>query len=136
MDWEIEKIVKPGTKEITWYKEHEADAVVVVLGQEYKIYMNVPDEEDATLEKCSGYCDKTDHRIVIGKIDGCNLGEPMAYVKYVLRHEIIHAFLFESGIGGDTTWQVDGEEHPEHMVEWIGMQFPKMLKAFQEVGAL
>lgn len=41
-----------------------------------------------------------------------------------------------TGISGDTLWDIDGQEHPEHMVEWIAMQFPKMVKAFQAVGAL
>ena len=136
MDWELERIEKPN-EDGAWYKEHEPDAAVMVLGQEYGIYMNVPEEADETLRSCSGYCDKTSKRIVIEKLGcTCNLGDPIQYIKYVLRHEIIHAFLFESGISGDTTWQIDGQEHPEQMVEWIGMQFPKMLKAFEEVDAL
>lgn len=137
MNWELERREKQTVDGKTWYTEHKPDAGVMVLGQEYVIYMNVPSEEDYVLESCAGYCDKTERRIVIGKLSSaCNLANPMQYIKYILRHEIIHAFLFESGIGGDTTWDIDGEEHPEHMVEWIGMQFPKLLKAFQEVDAL
>lgn len=49
---------------------------------------------------------------------------------------MIHAFLFESGIAGCTKWDISGEDHPEHMVEWVGMQFPKLLEAFRAAGAI
>lgn len=120
-----------------WFEEHKADLVVNVLGTEYGLWMNVPEEEDKPLEHCSGYCDKTTKRIVIAKVGKeCTLGNPSEYVKYVIRHELIHAFLFESGIGGDTTWDIPGEEHPEHMVQWIAMQFPKIMKLFETIGVL
>ena len=120
-----------------YYDDNKPDLVVSVLGTNYAIYMNVPDTEDETLKKCSGYCDKTTKRVIVAKIsEDCNLGDSMEWVKYVLRHELIHAFLFESGIGGDTTWDIEGEEHPEHMVEWFGMQFPKLAKLFEEIGVL
>lgn len=52
--------------------------------------------------------------------------------KSVLRHEIIHAFLHESGISASAEWGSDNEE----LVDWIALQFPKMLKAFKDVDAL
>lgn len=119
------------------YNEVKPDLTVNVLGQSYAVYLDVPDTEDATLQTCSGYCDKTTKRICIAKHgEDCNLGDASEYRKYVVRHELIHAFLFESGIGGDTTWDIEGQEHPEHMVEWVAMQFPKMMKAFREAGVL
>ena len=120
-----------------YYDEHKADCTVNVLGTEYEIWLNVPEDEDKTLEQCSGYCDKTTKRVIVARLgEDCNLGNTTEYVKYVIRHELVHAFLFESGISGDTTWDIEGQEHPEHMVEWIAMQFPKLLKAYQEAGVL
>ena len=122
---------------MSYYSDKKPDLVVNVLGTDYAIYMNVPDTEDATLKTCMGYCDKTTKRVVVGKLpDECNLGDATEHVKYVIRHELIHAFLFESGISGDTVWDIDGEEHPERMVEWIGMQFPKIAKLFDAIGVL
>ena len=43
----------------------------------------------------------------------------------VNRHEIIHAFLFESGM---REWSED-----EKLVDWLAIQFPKMLIAFEKV---
>jgi hypothetical protein len=56
--------------------------------------------------------------------------------KQTLRHEITHAFLNESGLMdsalvADCSWAKN-----EEMVDWIAMQFPKLLKAMQEADAL
>ena len=51
----------------------------------------------------------------------------------VLRHEIVHAFLDESGLMENAKFD---DEHFEQMVDWIAIQFPKMQKAFEEVGCL
>ena len=118
------------------YNATKPNMIVNVLGTNYGIYLDVSEEDDATLKLCAGYCDKTTKRICVGKAVDTNLGEYAEYRKYIIRHELVHAFLFESGIGGDTVWDIDGQEHPEHMVEWVAMQFPKLLIAFQEAGVL
>ena len=93
------------------------------------------EEQDETLASCDGYCDKTTKRIVIAtKSKDCDLGDFEWYRKKVLRHEIIHAFHFESGIGENLENKQYG--FPETIVDWVAFQFPKMLKAFEEVGCL
>lgn len=44
----------------------------------------------------------------------------------VMRHEVIHAFFNESGLSDYS--------NNEKLVDWLAMQFPKMLKVFQELG--
>ena len=120
-----------------YYDEIKPDVKVNVLGTEYGIWLNVSEEDDEILKDAAGYCDKTTHRISVMKHgDECNLGNVMENIKYILRHELIHAFLFESGIGGEMVWDIDGQEHPEHMIEWIARQFPKMLDVFTQIDAL
>lgn len=51
-----------------------------------------------------------------------------------MRHEIIHAFLFESGLSENFTHPEYG--HDETYVDWIASQFPKMCEVFKEVGCL
>lgn len=122
---------------MTYYEGHGATETVNILGTVYSVYLDVPPGADDILETCGGYCDKTVHRIVVGGRDeDTNLGNFAEYAKLALRHEIIHAFLFESGLGANAIWHVEGQEHPEQMVDWIAMQFPKILKAFQDVGAI
>ena len=60
-----------------------------------------------------------------------NMRDQDAVDKRILRHELIHAFAFESGLAQDSTW-ADNDE----MTDWIAHQFPKMLTAFKVVGAL
>lgn len=122
---------------MSYYNGRMPTCQVSILGTDYSIYLDVPESEDETLKTCDGYCDKTSHKIVVcEKGTDCNLDDYSEYRKRIMRHEIIHAFLFESGLGGDSVWHVEGQEHPEQTVDWIARQFPKMLKAFQTVGAI
>lgn len=107
---------------------------VNILGTVYEI-REATECEDEMLEKCDGYCDKTTKTIVIAKKSRhCELGDFDAYQKKVKRHEIVHAFLFESGLAESFTHPECG--HDETYVDWIAAQFPKMCKAFEEVGCL
>lgn len=62
--------------------------------------------------------------------------EQSAYRKRLLRHEITHAFLNESGLQHCSSVPMGAWARHEEMVDWIAIQFPKIMKAFQEVGAL
>lgn len=105
-----------------------------VLGTEYAIEV-LSREEDKFLDQCDGYCDKTTKQIVIReKDDSCDLGDFDAYKKTCLRHEIIHAFLFESGL--HQNFKHDEWGHDETMIDWVAVQFPKMLKAFKAADCL
>ena len=106
-----------------------------VLGTEYTIKV-LSVAEDSFLEKADGYCDKTTKEIVVKAEDKENeLGNYAEYMKKVKRHEIVHAFLFESGLQ-ENFKHADEWGHEETMVDWIAVQFPKMLVAFKEADAL
>ena len=49
----------------------------------------------------------------------------------VIRHELVHAFILESGLSECCTWAEN-----EELVDWIARQFPKMAKCFKEIGIL
>lgn len=51
-----------------------------------------------------------------------------------LRHEIIHAFLFESGLGFNLEHRESG--HEETLIDWLAIQFPKILEVFKEADCL
>lgn len=106
-----------------------------VLGTEYTIEIK-KNGEDKLLEKCDGYCDKTSHKIVVvSEPEDNELENFTDYQKKVIRHEIIHAYLFESGLHGCMNTEKQSE-HDEQMVDWIAVQFPKLLKAFQEAECI
>ena len=105
---------------------------VDVLGVEYTI-KQLDKVKDLHLENCDGYCDHTTKTIVIDTFKIYE-GQPGtlenldAYEKKVIRHELVHAFLFESGLSA-CSWAKD-----EEIVDWIAAQFPKMMKVFKEVN--
>ena len=107
---------------------------ISILGTRYEIHEKT-DAQDDYLRKCDGYCDKTTRTIVVKKrAEDCELGNFERYRRKVLRHEIIHAFLFESGLAENFMHPEYG--HEETMVDWIATQFPKMRAAFKEAGCL
>lgn len=88
---------------------------------------------DPMLSDCDGYCDKTTRSIVVcEKDDESDLADFKVYQKSCIRHEIIHAFLFESGLHQNFKHEQWG--HDETQIDWFAVQFPKILRAFQEVG--
>ena len=52
------------------------------------------------------------------------------YRNQILRHELIHAFLFESGLDNEVAWNC------EAMVDWLAIQSPKIFKLFKELELL
>lgn len=103
-----------------------------VLGTEYTVEER-EQKEDKHLKYADGYCDHTLRKCVVRIIepDKNSLGDLEVYKKKVIRHELIHAFLTESGLSGDAVWAVN-----EEMVDWLAHQFPKLLEAFKKAGAI
>ena len=111
---------------------------VNVLGTEYSIlYCNEEEHELLKGKYRDGFTDNSVRQIVIcEKKPDCELQDYEAWKKIVLRHEIIHAFLFESGLDVSSACFSGPWATNEEMVDWIAIQFPKMQKAFEEVGCI
>ena len=107
---------------------------VRILGAEYTI-KEQSESENELLKGCDGYCDWTTKSIVVGREMVGNLEDMEVYIRKVLRHEIVHAFFFESGLhgcsGGTESWARN-----ETMVDWIAVQGEKIYAAWGEAGAL
>ena len=103
-----------------------------VLGTIYKLSES-NEQNDKALDGRDGYCDTSIKVCVVEEMTGNDpsMKKDIAqYKKAVIRHELIHAFLYESGM--DTcSWGCN-----EEMVDWIAIQFPKMLAAFREADCL
>lgn len=107
--------------------------MVHVLGENYTLNF-IPEEQDEGLKECDGYCDETIKALVVKQYRRDEPGSKKALdlqEKKNFRHEIIHAFLCESGLAENSTWAQE-----EEMVDWFAKQFPKLVAAFQEVDAL
>ena len=104
---------------------------VSILGAMWRISVK-DDIADSYLRKCDGYCDWTTKQIVIAaKSPECTIDYFDRYQRKVLRHEVIHAFLFESGLHEDFTHNVG---HDETFVDWFAAQFPKIKAVFEYLG--
>jgi len=104
---------------------------VNVLGTKYTIKESNK-VADPNLENNDGYCDHTTKTIVIDtfKDSPGSLEDLESYKKQVIRHELIHAFLYESGLDA-CSWARD-----EEIVDWIACQFPKLSNAFAQCNAI
>lgn len=104
---------------------------VNILGTEYEISIRT-EKDDKNLETADGYCDKTSKEIVIVNLNSVTstLKNPDWYYRKVLRHEIIHAFLIESGLQENTEWS------EELIVDYFACQGEKIYKAWKSVGAI
>lgn len=104
-----------------------------VLGSEYEVLKRNVREDPKLGDDSGGYCDPTVRRIVIAMFedDVNNCDDMDCIYKQTLRHEIIHAFAFESGLSGCSEWAMN-----EEMVDWVAAQFPKLIQSFEQAGAL
>jgi len=104
---------------------------ISILGTEYDFEPS-ESRQDQRLATQDGYADY--YTKTIRYENNYNENHPNAIKDHnalkntVKRHEIIHAFLYESGAG---EWA-----NNEFITEWIAVQFPKLLKVFNEVNAI
>lgn len=119
------------------FKCKECGYTVDILGTEYTIEYKPASEiaQDMGCEagECGGYCSPYAHKIIVAQYE--DKPEERQLMLYNLRHEIVHAFLFESGLWSNSN-PVDGWAANEEMVDWIALQGPKIYQAWCEVEAL
>lgn len=105
---------------------------VHILGTRYSI--RIIDEDDYRYDReADGWCDPSVKEILIFnyKQSAESVKDLIAYQKKVLRHEIVHAFLYESGLWqnayGSKCWAKN-----EEMIDWMAIQIPKIQRAYKE----
>ena len=106
----------------------KTDLLVNILGQEYRVIFN--DVTDPRLETADGYCDFTTKQIVVRSdipetVD--TVADLDVYKNKVLRHEIVHAFLYESGLDNNS-WGGN-----EEIVDWIALQLVKIVQVVDKI---
>ena len=108
---------------------------VNVLGTEYSIKF-VPEEELLEINS-DGTTDRSVKliRVAVFTPQKDSVEDLAEYQRHVLRHEITHAFLYESGLSG-CSCSVDSWATNEEMIDWIACQHNKLHAAFEKAGAL
>lgn len=97
-----------------WPKKKDKFATINVLGTDYNIYLH-DRKQDNAMESLDGYCSYERKYIVIDK------DQPFLHQQHILKHEIVHATLYESGLDNQTDWATN-----EEIVDWIAHQLYKM----------
>ena len=112
---------------------------VDILGTEYKIFYRT-NEQDVRLKEVDGYCDYSTKTIVCvkrtqkdkGIMDLANL---KAIDNRILRHEIIHALMYESGLWCNS-FNVSSWAENEEMTDWFALQSPKIYAIYKKLNIL
>lgn len=101
-----------------------------VLGTDYEIQFKSI-EEDVKLNECDAYCDYTVKKIVIEnpKEDVLLLEDIKYNQERLLRHELLHAFLYECGLCNQSEWATN-----EEMIDFFAIQAPKITNMFSSVN--
>lgn len=109
-----------------------------ILGTKYTI-IETNENKEKRLRTNWGFCDYNTKQIYINSDilkdteDSCK--NPEYFKNKVIRHEILHAFLYESGLrenSNDITAWAENEE----MVDWFAIQSPKIFKIYKELDIL
>lgn len=100
---------------------------VNILGTTYTIKLvDMGDDTD-------GECDYTNKTIRVRKNNINNVGNFDYLQRKALRHEIIHAFMAESGLGAN--WEHCNQfGHEETVVDWFAIQYHKINEVFMELN--
>lgn len=121
---------------IEFFRDFDKKVVVVdILGTEYSIHKQSA-KENSKLEDNNGICEQYSKEIILNtleeeKQDVMCVENVEEFEKKVLRHEIIHAYLGESGLRSSSEWAEN-----EEMVDWFAIQLPKMFKTFKELDVI
>ena len=110
-----------------------------ILGTTYKVELKVPYSKDKNLANAFGYTDFHGKKIVVADVRTIPGWEEASkecakdVYEGTVRHEVIHAYLMESGLNSSANG-VDCWARNEEMVDWFAIQIPKIIKTFRELG--
>ena len=116
---------------------------VSILGTEYSIIKKQYEDEPLFKKRgIDGYCDSFEKQIVYCDMTTCpgwedETQQSVAIAeKETIRHEIVHAFLDESGLSASALRLNDAWSKNEEMVDWFALQGVKIYEAWKEAKAL
>lgn len=120
----------------SWFPES-----VNILGTEYKCVLAL-ESEDPDIAGKFGYIWYRMRKIVIKDLyrDSGWADEPaqlkLVNIQESLRHEILHGFLYESGLAECSLQYSGGWSKNEEMVDWFALQAPKIFETYKQAGCI
>ncbi len=114
-----------------------------ILGTQYRVlFKNYNDDPLFKERGIDGYHDSISREIVVCRKKTSPMWEKeteeycKTAEKEILRHEVIHAFLSESGLDASSYIYNNGWAKNEEMVDFFALQFPKIVEVFEKLGCL
>lgn len=107
-----------------------------ILGSTWKV-VSRKEKDDERLKNASGLTDPSCRMIVLADAtpEEYTIGVPANDLQRTLRHEIVHAFLYESGLWCNSGYCENWAMH-EEIVDWISLQLPKIWEVCSLAGAM
>lgn len=102
-------------------------AEIHILGSKWQII----EDDEFRIADADGFTDNSVREIHLRSIfsdEKSSVADMEEYKRRVLRHEILHAFIFECGLDTENSWARN-----EEMVEFFALQFDKILTLFSTV---
>jgi hypothetical protein len=110
---------------------------VDVLGSTYFVEIVPYTKYPVLFGKALGWCDFHAKKIVVLDMatveieDELNTQSPDKATNRIFRHELVHAFFYESGLDEQSDFARD-----EILVDFLAMQIPKMVRIFSKLDLL
>lgn len=109
---------------------------VNILGTEYTIVIQSI-KDNKMFDSCDGYCDWSARKLYIRDYsidkDDIEYENIELHMDKTIRHEIIHAFLFESGLFNNAMTSKGSWATNEEMVDWFAIQYPKIKAVYENL---
>ena len=98
-----------------------------ILGSTWTVKSKTVKEEPRFKDGACGLTDASCKTILLldAAPDEYTISDPVSDLQHTIRHEIIHAFLFESGIWCNSA-KTENWSMNEEMVDWFAIQMPKI----------
>lgn len=99
-----------------------------ILGTEYTLIIDSEYCEEANADGITARYEKKIYMRNVQDMLEKGASQQAKQIRYdeTLRHEIVHAFLFESGL--------DSYSYDETLVQWLAAKMPQVVQTFKEMG--
>jgi hypothetical protein len=113
-----------------------------ILGESWQLVFVDPKKKGSGFDDhqgASGYCSPYNRKIVLREVQSRNFPDDFTLVDKIhavnktLRHEIIHAYLYESGLDGNAFCTTKAWPKNEEMIDWFAIQGPKIVSTWNKV---
>lgn len=109
---------------------------VEILGEVYTVRIGTK-EDFPVLSEADGFCDTSVKLIVVDNMQSVenDIDVQRNLVQYqneVARHEVLHAFLYESGLSKNTFFEGAWATN-EEMIDWFAIKYPRIKAVYKEL---